>query len=258
MNEIEAGVDIGGHASARGLDEDAPGRGRAAVARADRRRGIDDDRRQPLPDHRFDQPFGGDLAALIGAYRLILVEADALVGGRALAQRQCRDAAGIDDARDAGLRGRLHDVARPLDIGGHDLAGIARPEPIIGGDVKEIAHALHRRLHRGGVAKIALRDLDAVSRQIGERAGRADERAHRLALRQQRRRHRRSDKTRRPCHQHALISAHFKRHGALTRLDAGSGLTFAAVNSSGALSCEARNLTKKRRSTSRLCRPPTR
>ena len=49
MDEIEAGVDIGRHASARRLDENAPGRRRPRIARADRRRGIDDDRRKALP-----------------------------------------------------------------------------------------------------------------------------------------------------------------------------------------------------------------
>ena len=169
MDEIEAGVDIGRHPAARRLDEHAPGRRRPHVARTDRRRGIDDHRRQAAFDHRLDEPLGGDLAALIGADALRFVEADALVGRRALAQRQGGDAARVDDALDAGGVRRLHRVACPLDIGGDDLLRVSRPEPIIGGDMEEIAHALHRRGHRRGIAHVADGDLDAA-RQVRARA----------------------------------------------------------------------------------------
>ncbi len=222
MDEIEAGVDIGRQPSARGLQQDPPGRRRPPVARADRRRGMHDDRGQPLADHRLDETLGGDLAALIGADPLRLIEPDAFVGARALAQRQGRDAAGVDDALDAGARRRLHSIARSLDIGGDDLVGIARPQPIVGGDMEEIAHALHRRVHRGGIAHIADSDFDAA-RQVRARTGRADEHAHRSALRQQRRRHRRADKTRSAGHQHAVSRAEFDRHDALQRLRCGCG-----------------------------------
>ena len=55
-------------------------RRRAPVARTDRRRRIDDDRREAVLDHGLDQPLGGDLALLIGADRLALGERPRLVG----------------------------------------------------------------------------------------------------------------------------------------------------------------------------------
>ncbi len=68
MDEIEAGIDEGRHAAGRGLDDHAPGRRRPAVARADRRRGIDDHRRQAVfldhPPHRL---LGEEFRALVGA-----------------------------------------------------------------------------------------------------------------------------------------------------------------------------------------------
>ncbi len=82
MDEIEAGIDKGRHAARRRFDDDAAGRRRANVARADRRRWIDDDGRQTcLGDHAFDQTFGQDLALLIGADRIGLIERRGLVRG---------------------------------------------------------------------------------------------------------------------------------------------------------------------------------
>ena len=51
MDEVEAGIDEGRHAARGGLDDDAAGRRRLHVARADGRRGIDDDGRQPALHH---------------------------------------------------------------------------------------------------------------------------------------------------------------------------------------------------------------
>ena len=48
VDHVEAGVDIGRHAPARRLQHHPPGRGRARVARADRRRRVDDHRRQAV------------------------------------------------------------------------------------------------------------------------------------------------------------------------------------------------------------------
>src|SRR6202034_906586 len=45
MDQIEPGIDIGGHAPRRRLDDDPSGRRRTNVARPDRRRWVDDDRR---------------------------------------------------------------------------------------------------------------------------------------------------------------------------------------------------------------------
>ena len=72
MDEVEAGINECGDTAMRCVEDDPAGRRRAYVARADRGRRIDDNRRQAsLRDHRLDQPFGFDLAALIGADRLV-------------------------------------------------------------------------------------------------------------------------------------------------------------------------------------------
>ena len=138
MDEVEPGVDEGGHAPRRRLDDDAAGRRRPHVARADRRRRIDDHGRQPVaPDHRLDQALRRDLAALVGADRLAFGERTSSVAERAVGELQGRDAAGVDDALDAGAQRLLHDEARSLDIVADDLVGVSRPQPIVGGGVKE-------------------------------------------------------------------------------------------------------------------------
>src|SRR5258705_363135 len=75
-----------------------------------------------LGDHALDQPLGGDLAALVDADRLGLVERERLVDRAAVApHRQRRDAAGVDDALDAGAQRLLHHDAGAGDVVAHDL-----------------------------------------------------------------------------------------------------------------------------------------
>jgi len=122
VREIEAGIHESRHAAAGALDDDTPGRRRLHVAGADRRRGVDDHGRQPaLPDHVLDQAFGDDLAFLVGADGLALSKQMGFVGGRAVPQFERRDAAGIDDALDAGSQRLLHDGPRPIHVGSDDL-----------------------------------------------------------------------------------------------------------------------------------------
>jgi hypothetical protein len=61
----------------------------------------------------------------------------------ALGIAQHGDAAGIDDARDLGGQGRLHQMAGAVDIGGVHGGGLAHPESVIGGNVIERATACH-------------------------------------------------------------------------------------------------------------------
>ncbi len=118
MNEIEAGIDEGRHAAGGRLDDHAAGRRRTPVTRADRRRRIDDDRRQAVLDHGLDQPLGGDLALLIGADRLALGERPGLVGRLAVVARLERgDARRVDDALGAGRSRGLHHDSGSVDIG---------------------------------------------------------------------------------------------------------------------------------------------
>ena len=157
MREVEPRVHEARHPSRRRLDDDAAGRRRPHVARADGRRRVDDDRRQSIaPDHGLDQTLGRDFAALIGADPLAFGKRMVLGRGGALGELQSRDAAGVDDALDAGAQRLLHDEARSLDIVAADLFRVSRPKPIIGRGVKEKADAFQRRRQRGAIAEVAL------------------------------------------------------------------------------------------------------
>ena len=76
--------------------------------------------------------------------------------GRSTDKLQGRDAAGVDDALDAGAQRLLHDKPGSLDIVAADFLGVSRPETIVGGGVEEESDALERRCKREGVAQVAL------------------------------------------------------------------------------------------------------
>jgi hypothetical protein len=85
MHEVEAGVDEARNPAACSLDDDTPGRRRLDVARPDRRRRVDDNGWQTVAgNHGFDQPFRGDLAALVGADALDLGQWVGFVGGQTI------------------------------------------------------------------------------------------------------------------------------------------------------------------------------
>ena len=129
MDQIEARIHEAGHAAARRFDDNTAGRRRPHVARPDRRRGIDDHRGKGIVgDHRLDQPFGGDLAALVGADPLVERQRHALIRRTAIGtQTQRRHAAGIDNTFGAGAQRLLHDDSRALDVVGENLVPVARP-----------------------------------------------------------------------------------------------------------------------------------
>ena len=77
-----------------------------------------------MADHIFDQTFRDDLAFLVGADGLALRERTGFVGWRVVPQFERRDAAGIDDALDAGSQRLLHDAARPFHVGSDDVVRV--------------------------------------------------------------------------------------------------------------------------------------
>ena len=54
----------------------------------------------------------------------------------------------VDDALDAGFQRLLHHDARAVDVGAVDLARIARPQPVIGRDMDQMADAAQRARNR--------------------------------------------------------------------------------------------------------------
>ena len=161
MDEIEAGVDKSGNSATGGFYYDSAGRCRSDIARSDGSRRIDDDSwKTALVDEPFDQPFGGDFAALVSADTLRLGERHRLVGNEPLRVRRERsDAAGVDNALEAAPQGLLHHDSRTGDIGLGNFARITCPKPIIGGDMEQIPDVSHGLGDRIGIAKIAFAEF---------------------------------------------------------------------------------------------------
>jgi hypothetical protein len=81
------------------------------------------------------------------------------------------DSAGIDNP--FGVRGSSEQMAGSFDIGFVKFIRIPGPEPVIGGDVKDLAATLSGTLERSGVPKIA---RDAFDIELANLTGRPAER----------------------------------------------------------------------------------
>ncbi|MNT25945.1 hypothetical protein D3C72_1614910 [compost metagenome] len=210
MRQVQSRIDKGGDLARGRLDDDAPGRRRPHVARADRSGRVDDDRRQAALGHQFfDHALGQHLAALVGADGLVRAQRRGLVHRRPRAgHAQRRHAAGIDHPLDAGLLRGLHHGQGAVDVSAHDLLGVRRPQPVVGGHMEQVAHALQRGSHRAGVAHVAFRHAHRQPGQVGARALRAHQHAHPEAACQRPARHRRAQKARGACHQHVIVFRH--------------------------------------------------
>ena len=78
-----------------------------------------------------------------------------LVALAACGNADAADRAGIDDALDSGLAGGLQQIARAVDVRAVQFVGIGRPEPVVGGDVKDQSAAGDGARERGGIAQVA-------------------------------------------------------------------------------------------------------
>ncbi len=135
-NKIQAGIHVAGHAAVQKIDDDFP-RGRGfPVARPHGSCGIDDHHRQAR--------FGGAQGALLGLEFRALVVPDHFADGRLrLFIRQAafarngdgRDRAGINEFLDARTPRRIEQVLRPGHVRFVNFARIARPQPVIRGNV---------------------------------------------------------------------------------------------------------------------------
>jgi hypothetical protein len=81
-----------------------------------------------LGHHGIDHALGDNLAVFIRADGRFRIKPQCFVARFPVEPRlQSRDAAGVDNALDAGDERRVHNVARTFDIGAHDVLRIAGP-----------------------------------------------------------------------------------------------------------------------------------
>src|ERR1700675_4943859 len=168
VHEVQAGIDESGDLAGRRLHDDPPRRRRLYIAWTDRRRWIHDHRWQTIyRDHPLDRALRQHLAAL--------VRADGLMGlGRLrfiddLARRthlQRGDAARVHDPLDPLGKRRAHGGLGAFQVGALDLARIARPDAVIGGNVQQVTHAFHGGAHGGFVAHVADHDFGVEAFEV--------------------------------------------------------------------------------------------
>ena len=136
---------------------------------------------RPSPHQALDDTFGRYFAALVGADRLGFGQAARFVSGVfARARLQRGDGARVDDALDAGVAAAFHDRARAGHVVADDLVRIARPQPVIGGNMEDVTHAPP---WRGASLSASRMSPSTISHrqlfEIAARAGGAHQRAHR-------------------------------------------------------------------------------
>ena len=121
----------------------------------------------------------------------------------------------MDDALRAGFARSLHDKARAVDIGAHDIRGVASPEAIVRGGMDDAIDALHCGRKRLRVENVPNGGFVAWI-EIGARGGGPHQRADAIAAFAQHVRHRCAQKTACPGHQNAFAmpSLVARRHRA--------------------------------------------
>ena len=149
---------------------------------ADRRRRIDDHGRQPVVrDHALDQPLGQHLAALVGADGLVRWPAAHLrLPPRSPVRRAgsprcwCRPRARRCRASAARIT-----AARALEVVALDLSRVARPQPVVGRHVEQVAHAVERPDRRLAWSRMSPSTTSASrSGQVAPRTAGAHQHAH--------------------------------------------------------------------------------
>ena len=151
IDHIQAGVQIRRHRAPQEINDDLPRRRRLAVALADRRGGIDDDDGKSLGRKFQGNLLGQVFGAFVGSFHLRkrysrVFVAPFTIGGQA----DAADGRSVDDPFDAGVSGGLKNVPGPFDIGGENLGGVRRPQPIISGDVKQFAATIQSASEEAG------------------------------------------------------------------------------------------------------------
>ncbi len=199
MDDVEAGIDIGRHPPECGVADHPPGRRRLDVARADRRRRVDDHRRHALLAHQLQHRLLGQVfGALVGADDLVRMHLGQLVPRRAVADQAERgDAAAIDDPLGARRLRRQQQVPRAVHIGPQHGIGVRHPEPIVGGDVEHGAAAADRGGEGGGIGEVALDQLGVEPGHVAPVAAPPHQQPQAVPTRGERARHRRAHEPRR-------------------------------------------------------------
>src|SRR5262249_49201891 len=145
VDQVETGVEESEHPPAEEIDDHLAGRRRLHVPAAERIGRVDDHDGQPSPRLLVGDALGKELRAVVVTDHVAERDRGRLrarppAGGnpeRADTRRE-------DHPLDAGIRARVEDVSRPLDVVQVERGRIRRPQPVVAGDVKDPPAAGHR------------------------------------------------------------------------------------------------------------------
>ena len=178
IDEVEAGVDVGGKFSFQEINEDAAsGRGLGVVG-TDGRGGIENDDLLAVLRRGDSLLLGHELGPLVVAHhvgernRRVFIDDDA-VGTEAHGGH----AGCVDETFDACVAGQPQQLARAVDVGAIHGGGIGNPETVVGGDVNDSVDPGQRRLEIRRFGEIADEGFARDALEVGEVAGFAREKA---------------------------------------------------------------------------------
>ena len=197
VHDVQPGIDIGRHPPGGGVADHPAGRRRLDVARADRGGRVDDHRRQPFA--RAPARSTACSAGISSACRCRRspprstgVSSSAGVPSpvrpRAATLLQCTI------ALHPGRRGGAHQRRGAVDVGAQHRRGVRHPDPVVGGDMHDIA-AAGDRARRGAAGRSRSPSTSSASSPARLRRSLPARTSRRswCPRRQQRARHRRSD-----------------------------------------------------------------
>ena len=111
------------------------------------------------------------------------------------------DGAGVHEALDAGFLRGFEQAFRAADVALVDLFRMPSPQAVVGGDMKNALHTIHRARKRRSVAQIADDGLDVHSVERLHVAFCANEHPHPISALGEQARHMAAHKSRRTCNQ---------------------------------------------------------
>jgi hypothetical protein len=184
VHEVQPRVHVGGHLPIQEVHDHLPGRRGLDVPLPDGCGGVHDHDRQSLAGPGVRHALGVVLGLLVVADDAVPDDGRRLVRGAAVHEAEGRDRARVDDLRDIRVGGGAQDVLGAIDVGAVEVAAMARPESVVGGDVVERRGSLRRPGEGGRIGQVPFDDLNVEAREIVPAAAASGQAPHGVPPRQ--------------------------------------------------------------------------
>ena len=185
-NQVQAGFNVGGHATAEKIKNNAPCGSRLPVPRANGRSGIYNDGGQAVADRGQHFLLGKVLGTLVMPDHLLQPRFRPLIG-QTPRPRNCqrRHTARVDKFLDLRLGARFQQIASSSYVTLVNLLRVSRPKAVVRRHVKNALHTANRGCHGGWIAQVTVHASDGQPHERACVTLGADEHAHRVTVVQQ-------------------------------------------------------------------------